>query len=38
MRHKAHLAGDGADQYVCIDCNETFSPTVKQGTIRIVIS
>ena len=37
-RHKARLVCDGRSQEVGVDCDETFSPVVKQATIRTVLS
>ncbi|GJT60463.1 retrovirus-related pol polyprotein from transposon TNT 1-94 [Tanacetum coccineum] len=37
-RYKAHLVANGSIQFTGIDVEETFSPVVKPGTIKIVLS
>lgn len=38
QRYEAHLVVNGKSQWVDIDCYETFSPVVKQTTIRTILS
>ncbi|GJW52685.1 ribonuclease H-like domain-containing protein [Tanacetum coccineum] len=37
-RYKAQLVANGSSQQLGIDCDETFSPIVKPGTIPTVLS
>nr|GEU54567.1 ribonuclease H-like domain-containing protein [Tanacetum cinerariifolium] len=37
-RYKAHLVANGSTQFEGVDVDETFSPVVKPGTIRTVLS